>query len=77
MLQLHDNIWVVDQPLRFLGVELGTRMSVIRFGEDLLLLSPIAPTDELRQQLERLGNVRWLVFGKMNSAETSGGSIRA
>ena len=28
--QLDSNIWVVERPLRFLGAELGTRMTVIK-----------------------------------------------
>lgn len=55
MEQLADNIWIVDQSLRFLGIELGTRMTVIRFGDDLLLHSPIEPTAELRRELDALG----------------------
>ncbi|QED25786.1 DUF4336 domain-containing protein [Microvenator marinus] len=61
MRQVHDNLWIFDQPLRFFGVEIGTRMSVVRFGDDLLLHSPIAPTPELRREMDALGQVKWVV----------------
>jgi len=59
--QLHDDLWVTQRPLSFLGLELGTRMTVIRFGEDLLLHSPIAPDDALLDALAELGQVRWVI----------------
>lgn len=59
--QLDDDLWVVGHPLRFAGLELGTRMTVVRIGEDLLLHSPVPPDDELRGQLEGLGRVRWVI----------------
>ena len=61
LLQLHDDLWVVHRPLRFLGMQLGTRMTVVRFGEELLLHSPVAPDDALRDALAELGHVRWVV----------------
>ena len=59
--QLDDDLWVVGAPLRFLGLELGTRMTVVRIGEDLLLHSPVPPDDALRGELEALGRVRWVI----------------
>ncbi len=61
LVQLHDDLWVVQRPLAFLGLELGTRMSVIRFGDDLLLHSPVAPNDALCNALADLGRVRWVI----------------
>ena len=61
LVQLHDDLWVVQRPLGFLGMQLGTRMTVVRFGQELLLHSPVAPDDALRHELAGLGNVRWVV----------------
>ncbi len=59
--QLHDDLWVLERDQRFLGLEVGTRMTVVRFGRDLLLHSPVTPDDALRAELEALGRVRWVV----------------
>ena len=61
MEQLHEDLWVASSQIRFLGLVLDTRMTVVRFGGDLLLHSPIPPTDALRHQLADLGRVRWVV----------------
>ena len=57
-----DNLWVAEQPLKFLGLEVGTRMTVIRLaGNSLVLISPIKIDLELQQQLNNLGQVKYLV----------------
>jgi hypothetical protein len=61
LVQLHDDLWIARRPLSFLGLQLGTRMTVVRFGEDLLLHSPVAPDDALLDALAGLGRVRWVV----------------
>jgi hypothetical protein len=53
---LAGDLWVAEQPLRFAGVELGARMTVVRLpGGRLLLHSPIARSPELAVEVERLG----------------------
>ncbi len=60
--QLADNIWVADRPQRFYGLEVGTRMTVIRLADGSLLLhSPIALDADLRRELDALGPVRFTV----------------
>ena len=62
MEQLHSDIWIADAPLRFLGLEVGARMTVIRLpSEALLLHSPIAPSAELVRDVLALGPVAYLV----------------
>jgi hypothetical protein len=62
LLELAPDLWIADQPLRFLGVELGARMTVVRLpGSRLLLHSPIALSPELGAQIERLGSPDVLV----------------
>ena len=61
MEQLHEDLWVLKRPLRFLGLELGCRMTVLRVGEDPLLHSPVAPDEALLGELDALGRVRWVL----------------
>jgi len=57
-----EGLWCATQPLRFLGLELGARMSVVRLPDGRLWLhSPIEPTATLRAELARLGAVRHVV----------------
>ncbi|MGB3614272.1 MAG: hypothetical protein WBA10_10805, partial [Elainellaceae cyanobacterium] len=43
LIPIANNLWSTTQPLRFLGLEVGTRMTVVRLSSsDLVLISPIA-----------------------------------
>ncbi len=54
--QLADDLWVYERPQRFLGLEVGTRMSVVRLRDGgLFLHSPVRLDDALRDALGRLG----------------------
>lgn len=47
MQSLATDLWVDQQPLRFVGVEIGTRMTLIRLPTGgLWIHSPIEATDE-------------------------------
>jgi len=62
--QIDDhNIWVVDGPqIIFLGLPLPTRMTVIRLSNgDLFLHSPVKLSPELREKVDALGRVAFLV----------------
>lgn len=63
MRRIDDGLWVVERPLKFLGgVDVGTRMSVIRLADHSLFLhSPVALDDGLRRELANLGDVRHVV----------------
>jgi hypothetical protein len=62
MQRLHPDLWISECPLRFLGVELGARMTIVRLpGPKLLLHSPIAATDELVREVTALGPVAYIV----------------
>ena len=52
------DLFVFDAEQRFLGVELGSRMTVLRIDGDLLLHSPVALAPAA---LEGLGRARWLL----------------
>ncbi|MBC6422082.1 MAG: DUF4336 domain-containing protein [Hormoscilla sp. SP12CHS1] len=57
-----DRLWTAQVPLRFYGIEMGTRMTVCRLHSgELWVHSPIAPTKELQQELDALGKVSFIV----------------
>jgi hypothetical protein len=60
--ELDDGIWVCDRPFRVAGLEVGTRMTVVRLDDGSLLLhSPVALTKELHAELDALGPIRHVV----------------
>ncbi len=62
MRQLADGVFTADAWIRFYGVRLQTRMAVVRLrGERLLVYSPIPLRDTPRDELARLGAVRFVV----------------
>ena len=62
LLSIADDLWVAEQPLRYLGVALTTRMTIVRLaGGTLMVHSPIRLTDELRSAAASAGRVRFIV----------------
>jgi len=60
--RLAPDLWVAERPQRFLGIEMGTRMTVVRLADGSLSLhSPVALDDETRRELDALGPVRAVV----------------
>lgn len=56
------DLWVAEQPLKYFGLEVGTRMTVIRLNQDrLVIITPIQLYDEMIEQLNQLGNVSDIV----------------
>ena len=57
-----DDLWVAEQPLRYLGVAPTTRMTIIRLADGTLVVhSPIRLTDELRSAAASAGRVRFII----------------
>lgn len=55
---IDTDLWVAEQPLKYFGLEVGTRMTVIRLSQDqLVLIAPIKLQDDIADQLNQLGNV--------------------
>ena len=62
MKRVVPELWVVETPLRFRGIEVGRRMSVVRLASGALLVHSPAPlTPELRDALGQLGDPRFVV----------------
>ncbi len=60
--EVATDLWIADQALRFFGVEVGARMTVVRLpGSRLLVHSPIAWSRSLAEEVERLGSPAYLV----------------
>ena len=60
--QLGENLWIAERRQSFYGLEVGTRMTVIRLADGRLLLhSPVALTPALRRELDALGRVCFVV----------------
>jgi hypothetical protein len=56
------SLWTADAPLSFLGLRVGTRMTVVKLADGTLLVhSPIALTPELRAEVDALGDVAHIV----------------
>lgn len=59
---LAANLWVADQPLRFLGLSVGTRMTILRLANgELAVISPIALTPTLIEAINALGPVAYQI----------------
>jgi hypothetical protein len=59
---IDDGLWCATQPLRFLGLEIGARMSVVRLPSGgLFLHSPIEPRPAVRDAVAALGPVEHVV----------------
>ena len=59
---LAENLWIAERRQRFYGLEVGTRMTVIRLADGSLLLhSPVLLTPELRRELDAIGRVCFAV----------------
>lgn len=60
--QLAENLWVAERPQRFYGLEVGTRMNVVRLADGSLLLhAPVSLDPALRSALDAIGRVRYVV----------------
>ena len=60
--QIDRHLWVAEQPLKFLGLEVGTKMTVIKLSNgSLVVISPIEINSEIQQQLDTIGTVRYII----------------
>jgi hypothetical protein len=60
--RIDDALWVAAAPQTFLGMHLGTRMTIVRRPDGALVVhSPIALHDALRGEVDDLGPVRCVI----------------
>jgi hypothetical protein len=56
------SVWVKRVPLRFFGVQMGTRMTIVRLRDGgLFVHSPTAADEETRRAVDELGPVRFVI----------------
>ncbi|HEY9851454.1 MAG TPA: DUF4336 domain-containing protein [Leptolyngbyaceae cyanobacterium] len=59
---IDTDLWVAEQPLKYFGLEVGTRMTVIRLiNGKLMVISPIYTQEKIIHQLNQLGKVSYIV----------------
>jgi hypothetical protein len=57
-----QDIWVAEQPMRYFGLSVGARMTAIRLqNQEIVVISPVQPTEELVAQLDRIGAVAHII----------------
>lgn len=57
-----DDVWTETRAAKFFGVECGSRMTVVRMADGgLFVHSPVALNDDLRREVDALGEVRAVV----------------
>jgi hypothetical protein len=60
--RLADDLWVVTTPLPIIVGDIGARMTVVRLrGGELLLHSPVELEPALKEAIDAVGRVRWIV----------------
>jgi hypothetical protein len=60
--EIDRDIWVAEQPFRYFGLSVGTRMTVIRLANrELAVISPIQVSDAIVSQLGELGTVKHII----------------
>ncbi|MEG4318414.1 MULTISPECIES: DUF4336 domain-containing protein [unclassified Microcoleus] len=60
--EIDRDIWVAEHPLRYFGLSVGTRMTVIRLANrELVVISPIQVNDTIVSQLGELGTVSHII----------------
>jgi Domain of unknown function (DUF4336) len=60
--EIDRDIWVAEQPLRYFGLSVGTRMTVVRLAnQELAVISPIEINEILVQHLNELGTVQHII----------------
>jgi hypothetical protein len=60
--RLADELWTIPRPIRFWGVETGTRMTIVRLPDGALFIhSPVALDRALRRAIDELGPVKAVV----------------
>lgn len=56
------NIWVAEQPLKYFGLSIRTRMTIVRLNNnDLAIISPIQISQSIIQQLDQIGKVQHII----------------
>lgn len=62
MSKFAENTWTFEQDLKFVGLEIGARMTIVDLGGGKLFVhSPIRLTETLKSEIRKLGQVTYVV----------------
>lgn len=57
-----DSIWADEQPLKYFGLDIRTRMTIVRLRNgELVVISPIRLNKQSISQLKEIGEVRYVI----------------
>lgn len=60
--EVDENIWVAEKPLKYFGLNVGSRMTVIQLKNgELVIISPIDIDEVLVEQLNAIGQVGYII----------------
>lgn len=60
--EIASNIWVKEQPFKYFGLEVGTRMSIVRLTHNkLVLISPVKLDNQAIAEINKLGTVTYII----------------
>ncbi|PSB29158.1 DUF4336 domain-containing protein [Chlorogloea sp. CCALA 695] len=60
--EIDKDIWVADAPFKYLGLSVGTRMTVVRLANgELAVISPIQIDNATSLELDKLGTVSHII----------------
>lgn len=60
--EIDKNIWVAEQPLKYLGLNVGTRMTLIRLvSDELIVISPTQVDNDTINQINAIGEVSYII----------------
>lgn len=66
LVKFAEDVWTTARPLRFLGIETGTRMNVVRLSAGgLFVHCPVALDAQTRREVDALGPVRAVVSSSL------------
>jgi hypothetical protein len=62
---LTEGLWIHERPLRFWGIETGTRMTIVRLKDGLFVHCPAPLSPAMRAEVDALGPVKALVASSL------------
>ena len=59
---VHEKIFIVEYPIQFMGIDLFSRMTLVRLEDGKLWVhSPCKPNAQLKSEIDRLGEVTYII----------------
>lgn len=60
--EVDGGVWVAERPIRYFGLSIRTRMTVVRLANrELAVISPIRMDDELTSQINAIGAIKHII----------------